>query len=582
MSALREIPVAFGVEFDDAGLKKGEGAVHGFLGKLKDVGEAVAEAFVVEKVREWVHEVADEADALAKTATALGVSAQELQGWQHAAELSGVATEVLNVSLGRLAKFAADASDGGATQAAAFKKLGVNIKDANGQLRPVSDLFEDAGAAIGAMKNPTQVAGVASEIFGRQWAKLIPLFKEGKDGMRALRNEVKDLGFEFDDDFLEVAQEANDNSERFEKSLKGLKIQLASAVLPAISKLAIGAAHLVASFGRVLKSTNAVKAGFLFLGVLGLAKVSALLGPLGGINSLLKLGGRLLLKWVIPFLLLEDAFTFLEGGESAIGALLDKVFGAGTQEKVRAFINSVIKSVEDFIDDIRNKPGKVVEDWKLFWSTLASDAQNIFGSFFAGWLTSLVDFWNFVINALTGGWDNFLAATNAAWEGIKLALAIVWTELKFGFLEVVAQVEDAFGGLWNSILSGAQNALGLIQKVVGAIPGAGEIAGKINSAVEGIGGAKVAVDAVQQVEASRTQARLGLAAKGDEIAAQSAALKGVINNPPANVNTTVNVTVPPGTPNQVANDVGKAAAKGANKGVSNPRATKAGLVQQAG
>lgn len=584
MSALREILAVFGVEFDTKQLDKGGTTIDGMVGKLKSFGQAVAGAFVVKEIVDFTREVAAEADQLAKTSAALGLNAQSLQEWRHAAGLSGVDAGLLDASFTKLARNASEAANGGKTQAEAFKRLGVEVKDQSGALKPLGRLFEEAGVAVGGIENPTEKAALAMEIFGKSGAKLIPLFAEGKEGMATLRAEVEELGFAFDDAFLDIAQEANDNVDRFNLALKGLKIRLASEVLPIMSSLAISTARIVAAFGKLLKNTEFLKAGLISLGLVGLVKLSALIGPLASINTLLRAGASLLLKYVIPFLILEDFIVFLQGGDSAIGDVLDKLFGEGAAGKVRKFITDVIDSVKAFFDDLRNRPGKVVEDFKLFWETLQADAEELFGPIFGGILQGLIDFWYYVINALTGGWDNFLAATNAAWEAILLALEIVWTELKFGFLAVGATINDAFEGVWNNIIAGAQAALATVRDVISKLPGTSSIVEGLNQAITSVGGATAAANLADTIGQQRTDARLAIAQKGDQLGRQAAVATagGVLNAP---VNNTVNVTVPPGTPAQQAKVVAKAAQTGVQKGMAagpNPRATKAGLVQQAG
>jgi hypothetical protein len=584
VSALREILAVFGVEFDTKQLDKGGVTIDGMVGKLKGFGQAVAAAFAVGVLKSWVDEVVNEATALDDTSRAIGVNAQELQKWQFAAQLSGVGAELLNSSFVKLAKNAAEAADGGKTQAQAFKKLGVEVKDSSGNIRPLSDLFGDVGAAIGAVENPSEKTKLAMDLLGKSGGKLIPLFAEGRDGMAALRAEVEELGFAFDENFVQIAAEADDNADRFDAALKGLKIRIASEVLPTMSRLAITFAHIIAGIGKLLKNTAFLKAGLISLGAIGLVKLSALIGPLASINTLLRAGAGILLKYVLPFLILEDFLVFLQGGDSAIGDVLDKLFGEGAAGKVRKFIGDVIESVKQFFDDLKNRPGKIVEDFKLFWELIQKDAEELFGPIFGGILQGLVDFWFYVINALTGGWDSFLAATNAAWEAILLALEIVWTELKFGFLAVGATINDAFEGVWNNIIAGAQAALATVRDVISKLPGTSSIVEGLNQAITSVGGASAAANLADTIGQQRTDARLAIAQKGDQLGRQAAVATagGVLNAPVTN---TVNVTVPPGTPAQQAKAVAKAAQGGVQKGMAagpNPRATKAGLVQQAG
>src|SRR5690606_10097022 len=131
MDALREILAIFKVDTKplESALKTGEKKVGAFEGTLKKLGGALAGALAGAAVVNFTRDLIATADATAKTADALGLGIVELQEWQHAAELSGVPTELLTMSVSKLGLQLHEAVTKGAGPAAeAIKALGLEAE----------------------------------------------------------------------------------------------------------------------------------------------------------------------------------------------------------------------------------------------------------------------------------------------------------------------------------------------------------------------------------------------------------------------------------------------------------------------
>lgn len=337
MTALRQVIASFGIEFDKEGnLDKGDKKIDGMTEQLLGMGKALLGAFAIKEVVAWGKEVLADADALAKHANALGVSAGQLQGWEHAASLSGSSAEEFDNALTKFTRNVAEAGDAaGGPAAKAFKDLGVSIKDSAGNLGAPIELLDGVVAGLEGIQDPAKRTALVMDLFGKSGAKLLPLFSEGKEGIAKLRAEVQELGFGFDDAFLENAQEVNDNLDRLKLGLRGVGIQVLSEVLPGITEFSKKAVALAKTFIQWVRGTKAIQAGLAVLAGNGVAMMIAKVGGLG--KALVGLG-RLVMRTVFPFLALEDAMVFLAGGKSLIGRGLDKMFGAGAGEEARAAI----------------------------------------------------------------------------------------------------------------------------------------------------------------------------------------------------------------------------------------------------
>lgn len=351
MSVLREIVARFGVSFDAKPLDQGHEKIESVAESLKKLGEVAIGGYAIKEVVEFGRGLLEEADSLAKVSQGLGLTAEELQRLEHAASLSGVGVDTLRMSLGHLQKVAADAATQGGQAGKAWTDLGVKLKNPDGSLRSTGDLFTEAAGKLGEMTDSTKRAGIASQLFGRNYVPLIPLFKEGRAGIAELKGEVDELGFGFDDAFLKNSQEINDNLDRLKGGLKGIAIQAIGPLLPDLVDLTKHGVELAKQLVGMLKHTEALKAGLVTLGGTG---VVALLGKLGGgagLTGVLRTLSGVALKTVLPFLLLDDAITFLGGGKSVIGDKLEALFGPGTSDKVRAWVKSVTDELGKFVKD---------------------------------------------------------------------------------------------------------------------------------------------------------------------------------------------------------------------------------------
>jgi ABC-type multidrug transport system fused ATPase/permease subunit len=357
--ALRSILAEFGVSFDDTELKKGDAAVTGLKDKIATVGKFIAGAFAFTAIKNFTTHVLDEADALGKAAQALGTTTRELEELDHAAEMSNVSVETFRGALARLQKGAAEAAEKGSGPVHdAFKKLSVPLKDASGQAKTTGALFTDAAAAIAAIKNPTERAGAAAALFGKNYAPLLPLILEGKDGIAKLRAEVEELGFGFDEAFIENADQFNDNIDRLKKGLRGLGIQAINLLLPKMVDLSRRAVNVTKNFLHWQKGTNLLKSVMAAVTLKGGLMISKWLGPLGAaIRTVSAAFLRFALRIALPILLIDELITTFQGGDTLIRRFTDSLFGVGATEGVVKELKAIW---DDFVDVVLPEVGPTV------------------------------------------------------------------------------------------------------------------------------------------------------------------------------------------------------------------------------
>lgn len=600
MDALKEILVKFGADFTpmQEGLKGAETKVSGFESTLKKLGGVVAGAFAGKAIFNFVNDLIHTADATAKMADSLGMGIVELQEWQHAADLSGVATELLTMSMGKLNLQLNEAATKGTGPAAeSLKALGLEAENAEGKLKSSGQIIEEVADAIQGM-DVTERNAQLMKLFGEQGAKLVPMLKGGSAGIRAMRAEVEALGFAFDEDFARNAEAFDDNIDRLKKGFKGFVIQGLGPILPDLIDLtnylvqgAKATIPMVKGFISFIKQTKILQAALALLGFKGLGFLTKYLGgvvtKMGGLRGVFARIIPLVWKFIAPLLILEDIFVFLAGGDSAIGKTMDKIFGDGTQGDVRTFLTDLAKIFKKLTESPREFSGT----WRDASRQMEKDMGTT-GSVLGGLFSGLHSDWTIVVESFSNSWSQTWGKIKAIAENQGNGLKLIFTEVKFVGLGVAAAISDAFFGMWNGIVDKGKEALNNLASDIEGLPLIGGFADSIKSAAKSVGGMKGQEGTSEVVSQRLEAARATLAADIEAAQAKiyAAPTQTVTNqaaqsvsNQTTNQNiqndTTVNVTVPEGTGPGVARRVGQAAAQGATQGnTKNMRATRDALV----
>ena len=172
---------------------------------VKEIADAVKEAFT--STVNW----ADELDELS---TQTGISSTELQKLQYMSGLVDTDVSTVTGSLKKLTKSMDSASEGTGASYEAFQKLGVSVKDADGNLRTSYEVFYDVIDALGEIQNPTERDAQAMEIFGKSAQELNPMIEKGSTVLKEFGQEAEDSGYVLSDQALEGLTDVADAFDR--------------------------------------------------------------------------------------------------------------------------------------------------------------------------------------------------------------------------------------------------------------------------------------------------------------------------------------------------------------------------------
>lgn len=425
--------------------------------KMAAIGTAAivavgAAAFIAgRRLFDMVESAAAAGDAAFNNSKKIGVSIREYQRLAYAAKLSNLAQEELGVGLKFLAVNASSAAKGGKLDAEAFRQLGVRVKAANGQIRPVADMLgEIADRFAGMADGPAKVA-LAMQIFGRSGTEIIPFLNEGAAGIRRMGDEAERLGIVMGDDAARGSDEFNDKLDALKASVFGLKVAIGVGLLPTITRYvekltAFISAHrpeIVKAFtDGVLKVGAAL--GKIDLGQLigdiatlisGLASFVRFVGGLAGLFDTVIVAGIANVGWIVGSVLATVA--------TALG------FAAAPVVLVVAAITALVAA------------GYLL--WRN-WDKIAPKLAGLFAKLVVGLRKYLAWSARMILNFSPMG------LFVRMWGPLTRFFTGLWTRISGAFKAGVASIWNALPGWMRTLLTGIGKGVTLTFKLLGGAP----------------------------------------------------------------------------------------------------------------
>lgn len=274
----------------------------------------------------WTSSVLANEQPLIDLADQTGVAVEKIQELQFIASKSNSSAEALSASLLELNKRIGEASEGGIEE---FRKLGVAIRDANGDMRSADDVLMQIGERFRELDLSTAQQQHFADRFGLD-VSLLTMLRRTNTEMSDMAQQARDLGI-LNEEQVASAAEYNDALTTLKFGLGGLKRLIAVGLAPELTRLAESFAALIVenkewivagiqktaetlgAFFRMIKRTwpvwGGIAAGF------ALAKIAAI-GFTGALTAL----GRIPIVAGIFLLLgaIEDLWVGFNGGKSVI------------------------------------------------------------------------------------------------------------------------------------------------------------------------------------------------------------------------------------------------------------------------
>jgi hypothetical protein len=419
-------------------------------------------------VRTVEHEL-EAADATAKLAKQLGVTAEGMQQLAAFAKLGGNSIDDLRVGVTTMTRnLGLMAATGEGRAKRVLKEMGVAADDLKGK-KPDA-LFWEFGKAIASIEDPTRRSAFAQRIFGESGSRMLSMFHGTAEEIDKQKKLVEELGVVWSEDFARATEEVNDQLHLAGLQMQRVKVNLIGLLLPALRWGSERAIHFGHALSEAAERTNIFKGLFASGGWMVAAKlfqrlaggVGGLRGMLSKIFPLLARIGRVLLPWIAWALIIDDITMFLQGGDSALGRFLDTLFGAGaakaTLEGIRAGWAAIVEWIRTTVTAFR--------EW---WTSTSAGAEAVKDTL-RGMFAIVGGVLQLIAMAAGDTSDKTIAAFLRVTEPIGAA---------------VSAVGEFFSLLWNDIVTGASNAIDSAVEYIVALPG--RVGGKIWKLLTGEG-----------------------------------------------------------------------------------------------
>lgn len=239
-----------------------------------------------------------------KLSVQLGISTERASVLMVAMRHLGIDSEVMSMASSKMTKQIF-------SNGQAFEKLGVNVKDSNGQYRPTLDIMGEVNEKLKAIKNPIEQNIAGAQVYGKSWGEVRSTLKLTAAEMKNAEQSTKDLGLVVTEASAAEAKKYKESMNDMKLVMTSLEVQLGAALLPAFAKLGAWLANVGPAVAKVMGAT---------------------LEALGGIMS--TVGETVLELW-----------NMMRSGFASIGEVVSAVMGTEAPSSMQLFVNC-LKVVE--------------------------------------------------------------------------------------------------------------------------------------------------------------------------------------------------------------------------------------------
>lgn len=174
-------------------------------------------------------------DSLAKTASRIGTTTEQLSRLQYAASLSGFSIEQTNMALQRLVRRTAEAAEGTGEAQGALRELGIDA-------RAVSNIDLDVymlelADAFNKVESEAQMLRLGFKLFDSEGAGFVNVLKQGSNALSAIYEDARLLGVVMSGSVAKSVENANDAFTRLGYLFRGVRDQIVGALAPALDAL---------------------------------------------------------------------------------------------------------------------------------------------------------------------------------------------------------------------------------------------------------------------------------------------------------------------------------------------------------
>lgn len=409
------------------------------------------------------------ATGLDRLSQSLGMSMEDLQGWQYAAESAGAEAEEVGNFFRDMNDYIVDATtfDSGPLKDIA-KELGISLKDAQGNIKATEDVTLELADAFQRVGSQKAVA------FGMQMSidpGMIALLQKGRTEIEALIKAQQELGVYTKED-AEIASKARFAFMTMGRAIESATMPIARVIVPAITWLA---ERFTAVAKLIRENSQFVQIALGLVATVLTARFIPSLYAMGaaGLKAMLPFAPLIALVGGLA-LIIDDLVAYINGGNSALSGLWSQF---GTGEEILAFFKSTWEGLLAGFEKLRPFLPMLARFGAAFMVFIGAKTA-------VGGVISAVSGLGTALSAL-----RVVLAANPLGLLIGAAAAIIvyWDEIVAGAQRVGGVVSSAFSqaaqavqGVWEGVFNWFKEKF---QWLMDAWDGLSDLPGKIGDAV---------------------------------------------------------------------------------------------------
>jgi phage-related minor tail protein len=412
-------------------------AMKDFGGKVTEVGQKLAPlsgaaAGALTALGGLAYKTVQSADELKTLSQQTGISTDELQKMQYAAELVDVSVEDITGALKKLKPKIKEDNK-------ALAELGVSTTNVDGSTRDAMDVFYDCLEALSKIENETERDQKAMEIFGKSADSLAGIVDDGGAALKQYGKEAEDLGIILDGETLDSLNEVNDTIDRLKGNVTGSMATLGATLAETFAPVLEKVAGIIGTITEKIRNLSPEQA----------EQIVKILGIVAAIAPVLLIGGKIItmigsLVSVIGTIVgvLGGPLTIAIAAIIAIGVLLYKHWDEIKEFAINAW-NAIKDGVTNAIETTKEKAIQL-------WNNIKTSIQNVVTAIKSG---------------VTNTWNNIKTTVTNVVEGIKSKVLGVWDAIKNGVLDKIQALKDSVRARFDEIRSVITNTVDRIKGI---------------------------------------------------------------------------------------------------------------------
>jgi len=179
----------------------------------------------------------DAADAIGKVANKTGFSITALQELRFVADQAGIASGTLDTSLQRFSRRVGEAAQGTGVLSKDLTKMGIAIKNSDGSMRNINDVFTDYMNGIRNATSEQEKLRLAIAAFDTEGGNMVNMLGETAGAFADMRQEAQRLGVVISQDTVKKAVDANDAWAKVKMQFQAIAMTVAGELGPALTQL---------------------------------------------------------------------------------------------------------------------------------------------------------------------------------------------------------------------------------------------------------------------------------------------------------------------------------------------------------